>query len=375
MSNRINIHELMLKGIRAAATQGNDAEKKKAGNLRGGSSGILLPDGNVAGECHRKTYARLKGSPTLHSEIYDTPQLEADEVKQLMFSAGNLNEDAWYSWLNLSGYEGKILREEEIPSMWKTENGTKVTGRPDIVLCDATGKPVEGIELKLMCSFWTFRSVVLEDEPKFPHLVQSAQYSMALDIPYQLWYNSQMNYTGPDFAMNIVPKYGTPGSEKLEYTYGRRDRNGVYKTGKRAGQAKYKFTKIQVPEADRGLPQAELEAKYGVTSGEFKNTRPALKGFELTWLDDTLHYRDAAKPDSQLRETDITKDGIRKYYEMISTMEERKELGPRPLTLKPDGSSMNYSSCDYCPFSKTCDKYEAGKLDFDGWSEDVLADT
>ena len=109
-----------------------------------------------------------------------------------MFAAGNLNEDAWFEWLGLSSYEGKILREEEVPSLWYTSNGTKVTGRPDIVLCseavvpedveasevrqfiqndDKYYEPLEGIELKLMCSFWTFRSVVLEGMPKFGHMI------------------------------------------------------------------------------------------------------------------------------------------------------------------------------------------------------------
>ena len=104
-----------------------DGEVAKLGNLRAGTSGIISPDGDVAGSCIRKAHVRQLG-------------LELENItedKLIMFDLGFANEDVIYNKLKSILPEGHtILREEEIPIEWTTTNGTKVTGRPDIVICE-----------------------------------------------------------------------------------------------------------------------------------------------------------------------------------------------------------------------------------------------
>ena len=201
------IKELYLAGLRARIKEHDDREKAKTGTLRGGNSGIITEGGIAAGACGRLTYLRAKG-------INPNP---IEEERELMFAAGRSNEDSWLDALKRS-YDGPILCEEEIPTHWITTEGTPVTGRPDIVLGKDDGVATEdtkysyspdeewndgparafaphlGIELKLVSSLWTARTVLIEDTPKIEHLIQSAHYSWQLDCPFELWYTSRADY-------------------------------------------------------------------------------------------------------------------------------------------------------------------------------------
>jgi len=94
-----------------------DEENREPG-YRGGNSGVRFEDGLSAGECPRKVLARYLGWSENHSPS-----------KQLMFKAGERNEDTWMEFLTKSKYEGDIEKCDNFTA-WKTEAGTPVTGSP-----------------------------------------------------------------------------------------------------------------------------------------------------------------------------------------------------------------------------------------------------
>lgn len=184
----VDVNKLLFDGIRHRQAEQAESEKDTLGTLRGGETGVVLPNGAVGSDkCVRHVYLRSKG---LKAEVHD-------ENKELMFSAGRLNEDGWVEALKRSwGADGKkkIRCEEDIPTKWFTENGKAVTGRPDIILCDENYKPVHGIELKNVSSMWTARQI-LQGKPRVKAIMQAAHYSMALGfLPFTVCYTSRMDW-------------------------------------------------------------------------------------------------------------------------------------------------------------------------------------
>lgn len=315
-------------------------ERAKAGVLRAGSSGIMSENGEVAGHCVRKAHLRQKGV-----EI-DPPT----EDKLIMFDLGYASEDIVYNKLKSALPEGHIiLREEEIPIEWTTSNGTKVTGRPDMVICrtkytdqvhinPTTGShsivvektPILGLELKSVHSLWTARDVVFNRKPKLSNLIQAAHYMWKLNVPYKLVYSgySQLGQgmAGNEWITKLFPRMGDPGSEYVEYN-------------------------------------------------EEKGTIKHIRQFEIVYdlridAHGRVHYKLEDENDSQWTATIVTTKYIEEYFEKVSTMESTKDLGPRPTTLGATGDKLNYKDCDYCPLKATCDKYES--KGYDKWVEEVL---
>jgi hypothetical protein len=139
--------------------------------------------------CAAETYLRFKGIKTG----------EVDANKELMFAGGRLNEDHWLSVLKES-YDGPILCEEDIPTCWETNNGIKVTGRPDIVLCSGTEDnptPSCMVELKQVMSVNSAYNVFINKSPNLKHLMQTAHYMWQLDCPGELWYTNRNNLEMP----------------------------------------------------------------------------------------------------------------------------------------------------------------------------------
>lgn len=363
------------------------AESTKSGTLRGGNSGIYIETKDkFAGKCQRLSYLRYKGI-----------SIESTTAsRKLMFQAGVVNEDLWLNVLK-KAWHGPILTESEIPTSWQTSNGTPVTGRPDIVLCepdsdiegmywddetdtwtipgslltqgmDVVGaairrasKPKVGIELKQISSVWTARDVLLEGRPKFDHLVQAAHYSWQLNVPFELWYTSRMDWHGNQMLDRILPKYGTPKynqfREYFEESYYRtvRSRNGNNYT-KRIERAEFLKDKDNY-----GWEEGQVSA------GVLK-LLPFVIGYTLGWTEDGyLTYTSTLT--GETNKTIISQDRLKEYYERVSKMDETKDLGQRPLTLKGDGTDANYSNCQYCPIRSVCDKAEKKGLDI--WVEEV----
>lgn len=329
----INIMDLYLTGMQVDETEKEVSESGKVGNLRAGNTGVIDSAGNVLGKCQRKTWLRQLGIPS------DSHSLD----RLLMFSAGFASEDIWYDRL-AKGWPGTILREEETPIEWFTSNGTKVTGRPDMVLCmpsigestapqDGTSEelsedhsPKLVLELKNVSSLWTARSVLFEGVPKFDHLAQAGHYSWQLGVPAKLCYSLYLDMPVMGWASKLFPQQGDKYSEYCEYS----------------------------------------EPKKGRSSGEIKKVKPFLRIYDLKWTPNgQLLYRiEGSKGLDSWTVSPITISGIQKYYETVAELGgpgqeyQVRELPPRPLTVKGNGEAENWSQCGYCPLAEICDRYE-----------------
>lgn len=303
-----DIRSLLVRGQEVLATKHDQEEEAKRGTLRGGNSGVILSSGDILGKCHRLSYLRSKG--------LETPN-EPD--KELMFAAGRTNEDSWMDVLKES-WHGTIKQEEECPVVWTTDSGVTVSGRPDIILCDSAEKPLLGLELKLASSVWTAISVLLKGAPKTDHLIQAAHYSWVLDLPFELWYTSRVNWQLPywKWVTELAEEWSGP--------------------------------EVGWKESRGKMVPAKLFPFY--------------VGYKLWWHKGQLAYQ--REGSTERVDTDITVASIKSYYEFVATMEKNKDLGPRPASIEIDGSKMGWNKCDakYCPLSEVCDNHEG---DFDRW--------
>jgi hypothetical protein len=311
------IQELFERGTAALVAAHAEQEKTKVGILRAGNTGLLLPDGRVAGKCARLTYLRYKGITVE----------EADHSRELMFAAGRSNEDSWLEVLRAADPTLVIRREEEIPISWRTPSGVLVTGRPDIVIgreVNGNFTPEAGIELKQASSLWTVRDVGIMMKPKMLHLMQGAHYSWQLNIPFELWYTSRTDFAVMGWAQKNFPRPGEPGSERCEYN----------------------------------------------EKGEIKKVLPFVQGYELEWTSkDQLRYRPVGG-NAPWVYTVITKQSIISYFETVATMEASDKLPPAPVNVEADGQKGGYSICSYCPLSATCESYKGSSVS--EWKQKVL---
>lgn len=281
-------------------------EAGKVGTLRAGDSGVMSKGGDVVGGCHRRSYVR--SFLGLETELPQRDNL-------LMFELGKANESIWMDKLRRT-WPGTIKQEEEIPIKWSTSK-MPVSGRPDIVLCDANGQPKLGIEHKAICSLWTARDVSFELTPKTKHLIQAAHYGWQLAVPYRLVYTQYTNFALPDWAHKMFPA---------------------------------------------GHPLVELSDK-----GKPKHIKPHITVYEVGFgKGDVIQYR--LEGESRWTVTPWSTTDIQRYYEFVSSMEEKKVLGSRPTAMKSDGSQAGYSDCAYCPLQEICDKYENK---WEEWNEQV----
>jgi hypothetical protein len=296
-ASTLSIIDLWRKGHEILAAKSHELEQTKIGTLRGGSVGFIDSDGDVQGKCHRLAHLRSLGF-----------QETKDEETHLMFGAGYDNEDQWLANLQ-AAWTGTIKREHEHPVSWTTSSGQVVNGRPDIVLLDETAKSVLGIELKLVSSVWTAYDVHYKFVPKLDHLIQASHYMWQLNIPYKLIYSSRVNWLVP---YNV--------RHKLE---GKHD--VVYR--------------------ERGDKK------------EIDKITPFIREYDLDIRDGVVYYQ--TKGMTVPQQTLITVDGIKQYYEYLSTLSQTKDLKGRPLSLDAVGDVMSWSQCGRCPLKETCDTYES----------------
>ena len=312
----MNVRELLESGQRSQNEAHAEKEKAKLGILRGGSAGCIGTDGKVYGECHRVSLARLLGVDK-----------EVDYNRHIMFDAGRTAEDSWAEKLRAAG--ATFRREEEIQITWEVPHsasdsaagGRVVTGRPDIVIgteewvgsakepsgCSFT--PKFGLELKGIYSAGTAVRVQCEGGPDPKHLAQAGFYSMALNIPYAIFYTNPSVWDVPFWA-----KEARKTTKKLE---------------------------------------------------------PFYKIFYMRWdVSGLLQYRDESL-DTWV-DTVYTHEGIASYYKMVLELEATKQLAKRPAGGMADGSDMPFDKCYYCPFSAACDMYDVDR-NFDGWLENCKA--
>jgi hypothetical protein len=308
----VNIRKLLEQGQAKQDADHAEQELLKAGNLRGGSAGVVGTDGKIYGECHRLALARLLGADKDH-----------DSNRAIMFDAGRQAEESWAAKLIAAG--ATILREDEIPIKWQVPGTDRfVTGRPDIVIGTSeireigalaetgpgewTADTVEeftpnfGLELKGIYSASSAVRVELEGIPDPKHLAQAGFYSMALDVPYAICYTNPSVVEIPYWAQKRFP-------------------------------------------------------------GRGKKLQPFYRIFYLRWNEsDQLEYRD--EQNDEWVQTVYTKQGIADYYSLIVEMEAKQELGPRPEGGYADGRPMPFEKCNYCPLKAACDKHEDSYADW-----------
>lgn len=327
----MNISQLLL-DARLREREGHASQESgKLGTLRAGSTGMMDASGNVAGHCHRKSHLRSLG--------IELEQPSNDKL--IMFELGIANEDVIVNQLrSILGSDYTILREEEIPIQWMTRNGTRVSGRPDIVICtgDSLGSmnPVLGLELKSVNSLWVARDVVFSGTPKTANLIQSAHYMWKLNIPYKLIYKNYgqlgQGMAGNEWIIKQFPRPGEPGSEFIEYSS---------KESKKTGQTVHTIKHIK-----------QFEIVYDLQFDKHGRLQYKLEAADK-WVN-----------------TVIVRDDIERYFEYVSGMGgENPDLGPRPLTINPQGEKLNWTDCSYCPLQKTCDQYES--TGYENWLNQV----
>lgn len=309
MTSKIHLTKLWEQGLSHDRNSHLEKEAAKKGNLRAGDSGAMSPQGDVIGGCHRRAYVRTQ----MGIEV-DPPSRD----RTIMFELGKANEAIWVDKLKRV-WSGLIKQEEEIPISWSTSNGTRVTGRPDTVLCDETGRPVLGIEHKAACSIWTSRDVSFEGNPKTKHMVQAVHYAWQLRVPYRLVYTQYVDYAMPDFAK----KFFSPQDSRISLN-------------------------------EKGQPKAVLphETIYEIDLAPTGQVR----------------YRIESETETPWTTAVFSTEDIARFYEFVSTMAQNKTLGPRPKSLKPSGAKMSYDECNYCPLKETCDKYEHS---WEKWNNEV----
>ena len=179
-----------------------------------------------------------------------------------------------------------------------------------MVLCDAEGQPNVGLELKKVCSSYRATKVFLAVEPDTKHLVQAAHYSWQLGkLPWILSYTSDSSYDTPYWA----------------------------------------FKKYNVDKSARKIA-------------------PGRQHFYCGWVDDTFVF---IHPETRnVVPTDITSEGIRRFYEMIPEMERLEDLGPRPSNKPAYEGDSPFKNCEYCAFADACDRYDDTK-DFAEWKDAI----
>lgn len=278
------------------------------GIVRGGSAGALI-DGQVFGNCHRKSWLRYNG--------IETP---LETTIELMTNQGEKNEDIWLEELRDGLPEHLEVRDQDSVECvwsfpWKVgRKYAKGSGSVDLSIWEKeTNTPVRGLELKNLSSVSTVKSVHYELQPKTDHLIQAANYSLRMGdqylggkpLPYQLVYSNRSIWH--IFAMS---------------------------------------EKVKAAVLDKGW---DVEWRWGKPM----SVKPFHRVYNLDWdVDGTLRYWTPGL--ESWVSTKITRESIDNYYEVVSSkIDAQNNLGPRPSANHVDGSK-SYSPCNYCDFSEIC---------------------
>jgi hypothetical protein len=310
VSSLPNIDELYHEGTRILSEEKDKLEAAKVGVLRGGSSGAVLFGSKFVGTCPRKAYLRYKG--------INTSDIEADDL--LMFDGGLANEDIWAKILEKSLPPFfSLKREEEVPLVYTFEDGSKITGRPDLVIFDGE-KPLLGIELKSVSALWTAKDVLVDGEPKMGHAIQAALYSLIMGIPWEIWYTSRVHF-------------------QLSYeSWQQRLFKGI----------------------DPSYCEIVERTNKGKTETLIKKIYPFRKGYRLEWTCKDQLLITPLDPSKEPILSPITKESILKFYRTVADIDKVGVLPPRPTLLSVKGKPGGYNPCDpkYCKLAETCAKHE-----------------
>lgn len=335
-------------GLKRMQAEHDALERTKLGVLRAGNAGIVTAAGDFIGKCPRISYLRFKGIKVKDS----------DENKEHMFAAGRGNEDIWLDKLK-RGWPGKILREEEIPTKWLTDNEIAVTGRPDIILCNTEGKPEAGIELKLISSINTAKTVLFNEQPKIEHVIQAVHYSWQLNVPFEIWYTSTVNWHPTDWLKKALPS--SFDDSFAAHAQSGNIEVGYYKNIRSKNNRMYQKA-ISVEEFNNG--------RHGPNDGEVqagvKKILPFTVGYELKITPTNVYYRQAGSKNEWVK-TEVSVDGIKKYYNSIALMDQTDELPPPPKNVDIHGEKLPWDNALYCDLGDLCCGDKSGERSVKNW--------
>jgi len=303
----IDLRKMLLAGHRVKWQEEEAAEAAKSKTLRGGNTGYITDEGDIKGQCARKTLMRYHG-------IQEPPKLE----NTLMFEAGQLSEEAVIAAIS-KAWDGDILTQKECATYWEV-SGIPVTGSPDIVLAK-NGKPIFGIEKKLVSAYNTAKKVGPWEapSPKLEHVAQAIHYSVKLgNVPWCILYANRTQWAIPFW-------------DEKQYT-------------------------------DVMFTRPEIDVKVN----KYNKTVPGkiLPFYSIFYLDihnGVVYYRH--ENSEQWIDTDITVDGIVSYYQLVADCIESNTL---PDRYKYDG--MQYWDAygeKYNYFWEEHELYDSGTIDYD----------
>lgn len=295
----IDIRQLLIEGHAARAKEHEEKEKQIGNAYRIGSSGVVTSDGDIYGTCHRIAHARDIG-------LDNRP--DPEDPMRIMWLAGEYNEDATFELLSKSSYKGKIGAHDDLGVDVAIEGvDQKLVGHPDIGLFTKDGKVEMAVELKGVFGKSTAELVYLNDKPKPANIIQSAMYSLKLDVPYALM------YTNPSYFSDFF-----------------------------------------------------LKKKYGISS-----IPPFYKIFYLRWNKETLEYRPenrVAWVTTLITKSGL--DDYYKLLDEMKKNEDLGPRINANYVDGTENKWGVESDCKFCGFSKACDQYD-GDNDYLAWKENI----
>jgi len=316
----IKILDLFKKGCEIQDQERAVIEKEQQGKLRGGNTGYLVGD-EVHGSCAREAVMRYFGV----DKKFDTS-------RKVLFRSGELMEDLLLEKLTKAGVES--LAQSEAGLEWDC-NGIPVKISPDGVLVK-DGVPYHGLEVKMPSSQWTVRNVTpfsytCGSTPNASHLCQAAHYSCKLGekygedyLPYSLVYVCPIQYQ----------------------IYVKDIRDSVYQSEFLQRNAKGEVFKV-----------LSFIVSYDLMFNQ--------EGRLLYKLEDS----------ENVHTTEITIDGINRYYEMLVDCVRKKIMPPRMINTDCKGNKLKWGRYDptYNDYSDLHDRWDSGDISFDDFIREAKA--
>lgn len=109
-------------------------------------------------------------------------------------------------------------------------------------------------------------------------------------------------------------------------------------------------------------PHFSEQKKYGVS-----NIKPFYSLFFIEWRDDRVWYRHESS--DEWVSTGVTRQGIMDYYQLVTEMQVKRELGPRVSSDYVNGEANKWGAegdCKFCEHNKACERFDIDG-DYDNW--------
>lgn len=295
-----------------------EASKQKTwderGRVRGGTVGAFVggEGGTYTGRCVREGMARAMGAEPARPQAKWRDRL-------LMLEQGAAVEECFVRPLQTALPPGWTVQRDY--AMTATIDGMPWTGREDVCIVDAEGKPRCLVELKNLSSLP--HEVLFGEQPKMENLIQLANYMHRTGLPGQLWYTSR----------SLWPIPAWPWVKSL----------------------------LPTSQADQSPGAQAVEWSGGATPLPTK-IAPFMLGFHARWHDDGhLWYTRASDLTAEAEgtwweKTEITKAGIDAWYrEVVAGLRDpTRALPPPPTPMDTAGGRKFYKACAYCDWASVC---------------------